>query len=208
MASRKPKRSLFKRIKSFLLSAMLIIIVIQGIILYRLYSVHIDKKELSVNEFDEVVVSGSDLGTKLKRLRNSFSDTSAEAWAAAQGVQQPRGRLVQYRVSPPGRHSGQEKFYEIAIDVPGVDIAELSVTISDLTVSVTGIRQRSETSGELLMRERFRGEFVRSFDLPGKIDGEGIKATVAEGILRIVIPKGESDDLDIPVKVTPVALNI
>jgi hypothetical protein len=89
MKSGKPKKSLARRIKTFVISTLLIVVLIESILLYRLSTVHIDKEKLSLNEFDEIKVSGSDFASKVKRLRHAFSDTSADAWAAAQESSNP-----------------------------------------------------------------------------------------------------------------------
>jgi HSP20 family molecular chaperone IbpA len=40
-----------------------------------------------------------------------------------------------------------------------------------------------------LLTERSIGEFVRSFTFPMGVDSDGMKASLSEGLLRIVVPK-------------------
>jgi HSP20 family molecular chaperone IbpA len=45
------------------------------------------------------------------------------------------------------------------------------------------------TERKWLVRERSVGEFRRSFTFPGRVDQDGVKASLKNGILEIVVPK-------------------
>lgn len=40
-----------------------------------------------------------------------------------------------------------------------------------------------------MLRERRLGAFQRSFTFPDEVDADGMKATLKDGILRILVPK-------------------
>jgi HSP20 family protein len=79
----------------------------------------------------------------------------------------------------------------VRADVPGVDPADLDVSLDDGVLAVSGDRQREQDSEvEGLRRyERSTGRFLRRFTLPRTVDAEGITARCNNGILEVVIPK-------------------
>jgi HSP20 family protein len=81
--------------------------------------------------------------------------------------------------------------FVLKADVPGVDPAEIEVSMDGGVLSVSGER-RSETGDEMdgLKRiERISGKFYRRFSLPDTADAEGIAANSSNGILEVTIPK-------------------
>ena len=84
MSKPKPKKSLWKRIKKYFLLVILIALVIESVALYRLYKVHVAPPVLTTSEEGEMVETNVSAGEQIRRLRDMFKDTSAQAWAAAQ----------------------------------------------------------------------------------------------------------------------------
>ena len=78
-------------------------------------------------------------------------------------------------------------------DVPGVNPADISVTMEHGVLTVKGERaEESEQERESFKRmERARGTFYRRFSLPDTADAERISARGNNGVLEIVIPKQE-----------------
>ena len=84
----------------------------------------------------------------------------------------------------------KDKFV-LTADVPGVDPADIEVSMDAGVLSVSGERH-SETSDEtdgLKRVERISGKFYRRFTLPETADAEGIAAKSSNGILEVTIPK-------------------
>ena len=85
---------------------------------------------------------------------------------------------------------GKDKFV-LTADVPGVDPADIEVSMDAGVLSVSGERH-SETSDEtdgFKSVERISGRFYRRFTLPETADAEGIAAKSSNGILEVTIPK-------------------
>ena len=82
----------------------------------------------------------------------------------------------------------------IDADVPGIDLDNLKVTIENdmLTISGKELAQEKTDDARYYRQERFSGEFVRKIQLPSSIDQDEIKATNANGVLTITIPKKAS----------------
>ena len=85
---------------------------------------------------------------------------------------------------------GKDKFV-LTADVPGVDPADIEVSMDAGVLSVSGKRpsETSDESGGFKRVERNSGKFYRRFTLPETADAEGIAAKSSNGILEVTIPK-------------------
>jgi HSP20 family protein len=81
--------------------------------------------------------------------------------------------------------------FVIHADLPGVDEKNLDINVHHGVLSVAGHRDAEERKeGETYaLYERQFGSFTRSFQLPDVADGERIDAQLANGVLRLSIPK-------------------
>ncbi|MDQ6647524.1 MAG: Hsp20/alpha crystallin family protein [Pseudomonadota bacterium] len=84
-----------------------------------------------------------------------------------------------------------EQRFVIEADIPGVDPAQIEVSMDKGVLSIKGERGVGESSsqGKFSRLERARGSFHRHFSLPDSADAEGIVANGKLGVLEIVIPK-------------------
>lgn len=85
--------------------------------------------------------------------------------------------------------------YLLFAELPGVDGADVEVTVLNNTLTVRGEKRRPETIGENdrpVRGERRFGSFNRSIDLPADIDADGLTAKCHAGVLDVRIPKLES----------------
>jgi len=48
------------------------------------------------------------------------------------------------------------------------------------------------TFPRVLLHERYVGPFQRSFTFPDEVDADGMRASLKDGLLRIVVPKKEA----------------
>jgi HSP20 family protein len=84
-----------------------------------------------------------------------------------------------------------EQRFVILADIPGVDPAQIEVSMDKGILTIKGEREAaaSETNGKFTRVERARGAFHRRFALPDSADADGITATGKFGVLEIAIPK-------------------
>lgn len=85
----------------------------------------------------------------------------------------------------------EDKRFVILADIPGVNPADIEVSMDKGVLSIKGER-KSETVAEganASRSERFHGAFQRSFALPDSADADGISASGRHGVLEISIPK-------------------
>lgn len=83
----------------------------------------------------------------------------------------------------------------LTAEMPGVDPANIEVTVKDNTVTIRGDRapDEPEEGASYLRRERGAGTFVRSLALPFHVDGDKVTARYRTGILRLTLPRRERD---------------
>lgn len=81
--------------------------------------------------------------------------------------------------------------YEIAMELPGVDLADIDIAVQDGMLIVTGEKriEHEETGKSYFFSEREYGVFQRTFRVPPDADVEGIDAELKSGILRVLLPK-------------------
>lgn len=84
-----------------------------------------------------------------------------------------------------------DKRFVILADIPGVDPAQIEVSMDKGILAIKGEREPGnfEGEGKFTRVERSRGVFHRRFALPDSADADGIEANGKQGVLEIVIPK-------------------
>lgn len=82
--------------------------------------------------------------------------------------------------------------YQIDVEVPAVASEDLSVSVADGVLSVSGERKSVESDdceGRVHRTERHYGSFERSFKLPDDADQEAVTASSRDGVLYLKIAK-------------------
>jgi len=91
---------------------------------------------------------------------------------------------------PPADVQEENGQYVISMDVPGVDVKDIEVTMEKGVLSLSGTRSTGETDKNAYKRrERPSGGFQRRFIMPDDSDAEGITAHGKNGVLQVIIPK-------------------
>ncbi len=81
--------------------------------------------------------------------------------------------------------------FTIAVDLPGVDPANIEVTVEKNVLRISGERKTREEQEEpgYVRFERHEGAFSRHFTLPDNVDSDGVSASGNNGVLMVTIPK-------------------
>jgi HSP20 family protein len=91
---------------------------------------------------------------------------------------------------------GTDETIEVVMFAPGVDPANLQVTIDKGLLSVSGERQRPELPERdvvtVYAEERPAGKFRRIVELPQEADPDRVEAHYKDGCLRVSVHKRES----------------
>lgn len=81
--------------------------------------------------------------------------------------------------------------FVITADIPGIDPKDIEIELDKNVLIVKGKRDQAVLGegAKLARSERWKGDFVRKFDLPETIDPEAIVAQGHHGVLEISLPK-------------------
>jgi HSP20 family protein len=81
----------------------------------------------------------------------------------------------------------------VKADLPGLTKDELAVKLIDNSLEISGEKRSEERVDrrDYLRLERTYGKFSRTLRLPEGLDADKVKATFADGVLEITIPKVE-----------------
>jgi HSP20 family protein len=80
----------------------------------------------------------------------------------------------------------------VTAELPGVPRQQIRIDVHDGHLTLQGRRDARVACEQYHQVERGHGEFSRSFRLPQSIMADKIEAELKDGVLTIVVPKGES----------------
>lgn len=81
--------------------------------------------------------------------------------------------------------------FEIEAEMPGLHREDIEISFNDGVLTIRGEKKIEEErkAKNRHVSERRYGEFRRSLRLPSSVDPNAIKATMENGVLRVVAPK-------------------
>ncbi len=126
-----------------------------------------------------------ELGTiqnEMNRLFNSFFDTPAAGSGNGQALRRwiPAMDLIE-----------TETDFVLKADLPGVSESDVNIELEDNVLTISGERkaEHEERKTGYYRVERSFGSFRRALTLPEGVDPESVKATFANGVLEVTVPK-------------------
>ena len=89
--------------------------------------------------------------------------------------------------------SERKDAYAVTVELPGVKLDDLEITLEDGLLTIQGERHFAHDSSEEQFHrvERSSGAFRRSITLPAQVQAEQIEASFDNGVLQIMVPKTE-----------------
>lgn len=105
--------------------------------------------------------------------RDTTSSAATADWIPAADIEEYADRFV------------------LRLDVPGIDIRAIDITLDNGVLSLSGERV-SDAAGKDVHRsrtERPYGRFHRRFTLPDTVDAASVQASGRNGIVEVTIPK-------------------
>ena len=81
----------------------------------------------------------------------------------------------------------------LTMDLPGFTVDDVSIEVQDTVLTVRGERKRPEVSDgtSYVHVERPSGAFERRILVPKGVDPDRITASLADGVLSLIVPKPE-----------------
>ena len=118
-----------------------------------------------------------------------FDDFLSRRWPRLFDWNLPMSRLEQGGF-PKVDIIDHENEIEVQAELPGVKKEDLDVSIHNQSVCIRATtKEEKKEEGKYFRREITRGEFQRTISLPDNVDGDNAKASFADGILKVMIPK-------------------
>ena len=105
---------------------------------------------------------------------------------------------------PPVDVEEQPDKYSVHVELPGMRLEEIKITLEDNRLVIRGEKSRmEEKKGATYHRvERLFGAFERAFTLTHAVKSDKIDAIYKDGVLEITVPKAEEAKArEIPIKV-------
>jgi HSP20 family protein len=84
----------------------------------------------------------------------------------------------------------REREIVFQLDVPGVKLADLEVTLENRVLSIKGSRRyEADANEQQMLLGRAYGDFALQYTLPETADGAQLAAHLADGVLTLRVPK-------------------
>jgi HSP20 family protein len=83
--------------------------------------------------------------------------------------------------------------YTVSVELPGMKKEDISVSVHDGMLTVSGERKSEKDGKEGLVHrtERYYGKFTRSVSLPATVHADKVSASYKDGVLTVEVPKAE-----------------
>ncbi len=82
-----------------------------------------------------------------------------------------------------------DEAFVVKAELPEVTESDMNIIVEDNTLTISGERKSRREGKNYYQIERYSGAFSRSFVLPSTIEKNGIKATLKDGILNVILPR-------------------
>jgi HSP20 family protein len=84
-----------------------------------------------------------------------------------------------------------DKEIEITAELPGLEEKDVQINLADDVLTIRGEKkaEKEQKDKNYRLTERSYGSFSRSLELPAGINPDAIKATIAKGVLKVVVAK-------------------
>ncbi|HYZ73817.1 MAG TPA: Hsp20/alpha crystallin family protein [Chthoniobacterales bacterium] len=81
--------------------------------------------------------------------------------------------------------------FTVVAELPGLKKEDIDLSLQNGVLTISGERKQEKKGEEGYRNERFFGRFQRSVTFPTSVDGNKVKATYQDGILKVVLSKSE-----------------
>jgi len=81
----------------------------------------------------------------------------------------------------------------LSLEMPGVAKENLTISVEDNLLKISGKRTIGEPDGTFLLRERAHGDFYSEYTLDETIDRAKIDASLKNGLVTVVLERKEAE---------------
>jgi HSP20 family protein len=124
---------------------------------------------------------------------NPMNHQMSGLFAQALGQRQATAASATPAWAPALDISERKDAYLVTVELPGVKMDDLEITLEDGLLIIQGERHFAHDSSEQRFHrvERCYGAFRRAITLPAHVQADAVQATVEDGVLEILVPKAE-----------------
>ena len=90
---------------------------------------------------------------------------------------------------PPLNIGEDDENIYVSCEIPGMDIADLDLTLTDSSLVIKG--ERKAVKGKYYRQERPTGFFQRVVNIQAAVARDRVSATMRDGVLDVVLPKSD-----------------
>lgn len=104
----------------------------------------------------------------------------------------PRSKAEQTGfIQPRINITGDEKSWQVAVEIPGVEEKDLIIEMKDNSLVISGEKKQELEEKSIYHMERSFGSFRRVIAVPEDIKGDEVFASYKNGVLKITLPRQE-----------------
>jgi len=104
-----------------------------------------------------------------------------------------RGNLLESAFAPAIDVVEEKDNFLVKADLPGLSKDDVSVAVQDNFLTIKGERKYDweKKESNFYHQERVYGQFIRTVELPTRVDAGKVLATFKDGVLHVTLPKSE-----------------
>ena len=135
---------------------------------------------------------------EMQRMRQQMDAMFNNAFGHMQQGNLPGMMDTPLTASPQLDLKESDQAYDVAVDLPGADQADIKTSLEGQILSIkaetdqSSESQSDQSGSSTIRKERWVGRFERSITLPQPVDASGMTTKYDNGVLRIHIPKAQS----------------
>jgi HSP20 family protein len=164
------------------------------------------EKFSAINIKNTAIINKKERSTKMTMMRwnpdSPLSDLFENLFGEGNSEKMERRS---YDCSPLTNILEKNDSFELQIALPGVKKQDVKIDLEKNILSISSEKKADEKPADgtkYSRREFVYGTFCRSFTLPETIDVEKIKADMADGILKVVLPKKQEAKISKEIKIS------
>jgi HSP20 family protein len=129
--------------------------------------------------------------TEMEQLHRSIDRLFADSWGGSLTPSLLSETWTTAKVTPRLDVTEDEKAFRVAVELPGMTDKDVSVTVQDRLLTISGEKkeEKEKKDKDVYRRERAYGSFKRTIELAGDVDTAKIEAAFKNGVLTIDLPK-------------------
>lgn len=141
---------------------------------------------------------------EMEEMQKHMDSIFDQAFGKFQNSSKFGGLVQNFSFNPKTDITEEANQYVVRLDIPGVDKANIKVTVENGILTVSGTREEevSQTgTGKPVAKERRVGQFERAITLPGPVKSDGVEAKCENGVLTVTIPKDTIGSKPLPIPI-------